>query len=703
MANLKGYAGKILKVDLGLGEITTIPTSRYVPKYIGGRGIATRIYYEDVGPDVAAFDPENELIFMSGPLGGTLAPGSSRFCLVSKAPQSYPTESVADSNIGGDFGPTLKFAGYDGLIVRGRADKPCYLMIEDNKVKILPADGMWGKKSLETQRMIWKKHGPDTQTLIIGPAGENLSRIAIILHQSGCAFGQGGFGAVMGAKNIKAIAVKGNGTVAMADPKEVIKLREYTMKLVGPKHGEVKKGFLGHEYKNVAGYFQHWLDEGGMKTGLHKFAEQGKAKMGVQGCYGCPFGCRTTMKWAEGMNLTDGSTQCFEAFGYWQHWYKWSDVEGIAWEWNTLVNDLGLNSTEVTALYWLIQKGREEGFLTKENTGWDIDQMGKEKFDNGKFINCEFFYQHLNDIANGKGFGRHVAEGMARLADYITGDKKFGEKRDRAGYHYNLLFPKVGHAGGYRSHFNAINYGPMFYSSLAYGALGQRDPETKHIDNGFHNPFAYQPPLKKYIKSEDEQWHKMVPVLMKRLVGTDKPAIPPGFEEAEKAVRLYWQLNLETDCLQVCDWLMDDLRAIRFWSVWTEDGFGDPDLPRKFFNAITGMNVSRDELWESCERVFTLERAIACREGRRRKDDDFNNDWYEYGKKNGVQPEGLPGSGVVGRSKGRVYEPEKLRIVLDRFYNLVGWNYDGVPTEKRLKDLGLGDVAADLKKRGVLA
>lgn len=704
MTDLKGFSGKILRVDLSSGSISTTDTAQYLPKYIGGRGIATRIYFEEVGPEVGAFDPENKLIFMTGPLGGTLAPGAGRMSLVSKAPATYPTESVADSNIGGDLGSTLKFAGYDGLVISGKAVSPKYISLKDDKVEILDAPDLWGQGCFETQRRLWTKHGPKTHILTIGPAGENLSRIALILHQSGSAFGMGGFGGVMGSKNLKAITVEGSGSIEVADPHKLLDLRDYLMDLVGRKGGETYKGFLGHSYKNVAGYFQHWLEDAGIDTGLHKFAREGKAKMGVQACYGCPLGCRTTMKWEEGMNLEDGSTQCFQAFGYYQHWYHHAEIDGIAWKWQTLVNDLGINCVELTAFYWLVKNGLKEGFLTRGNTGWPIEQLGTEKYEDGRFINTDFFFQHINDIAHRKGFGDKVAEGMGRLCEYIASDDKFGPKRERAKYHYNILYPKSGNFGGYRTHFNAVNVGngAMFYSILAYSALGQRDVETKHVDLGMYSPFGYLAPLKKHVETEGEQWYRMVPVLMKRLVGTDKPAIPPGFEGGELATRLFWQLNLETDTLLLCDWLMDDLRSVRFWSMWTEDGFGDIDIGVKFYNAITGLDVTRQQLWESCERIFTLERAIACREGRRRSDDEYNNDWYEYGKSVGCQPEGHPGGGVVGRSKGRVFEQDKLRVVLDRFYKLVGWNEEGVPTRERLRELGLLDVAVNLSEKGIL-
>jgi len=711
MTELKGYAGKIAKVDLGSGKLTTVDTQKYADKYIGGRGIATRMYFEEVMPEVRAFDPENSLYFMTGPLSGTLGTGSGRVSLVSKSPQSYPVESICDSNCGGDFGPYLKFAGFDGLAVTGKADSPSYLYIEDGNMEILDASDLWGLGTYETQRKIWRKHGPESKVYVIGPAGEKLARIAIIQHQSGNAFGQGGFGAVMGSKNLKAIVVKGTGSLEVADPKKLIDLRLYSNELISPvKFGETTGGFKKKPFVNSAGYFQHWLDEGSFWTGWHTYEKEGIAKLGNSSCFGCPFSCQTTMKWSDDVKkkhgLEDGSTTCFEAWGYYQQWYKYADIDVPQFKWNQVLNDYGLNSVEVTALYWLIEKGRAEGILTAENTGWPIELMGTEKYDikANELSNMGFIEKHLLDIGNRVGFGYQVSEGMSRLIDYIDSEPKFGPNRKKLRYWYNTLYPKAGSfADGYRTHFNQIHFGPMFYATMMYQIVAQRDPETKHVDNGFFNPFAYQANIKNATgcQPESETWYKMVSTLMKRYTGTDKAATPPGFEDAEVVAKWFWRMNLETDMLPLCDWLMQDLRAVRFWSVWTEDGFGDMELGKKFYNAITGNNLSQEEIWEKTEAVFTLERAIACREGRRAKDDVYNMDWYDYGKQVGCAAEGAPGGGVVGLN-GRTFEPDKLQIVVEKFYTLLGWNSDGIPTKHRLEELGLSDVAEDLKKRAVL-
>ena len=193
-----GWVGKILRVDLTNSKISEVSTFDYVPRFLGGRGLGAKICWDEVSLEVGAFDPENRLIFATGPLQGTLAPSSGRLMVVGKSPQTGPVESYARSGVGGHFAPQLKWAGYDALIIQGRASKPVYLWITDQKAEILDAAGLWGLDTYQTQQTIWKLHGDKTRVMVIGKAGENRSRIACILTDTGDAAGQGGFGGVMG-------------------------------------------------------------------------------------------------------------------------------------------------------------------------------------------------------------------------------------------------------------------------------------------------------------------------------------------------------------------------------------------------------------------------------------------------------------------------------------------------------------------------
>ena len=230
-----GWVGKILRVDLTSGKISESSTFDYVPKFIGGRGLGAKICWDEVSSGVGALDPENRLVLATGPLQGTLAPTSGRLTVVGKSPQTGPMESYVRSGVGGHFAPELKWAGYDALIIQGKASKPVYLWITDHKAEILDAAGLWGLDTYQTQQMIWKLHGDKTRAMVIGKAGEKRSRIASILTDTGNASSQGGFGGVMGSKNLKAIAIRGTGSVTVARPKELMQLTHDIQRLFSRK------------------------------------------------------------------------------------------------------------------------------------------------------------------------------------------------------------------------------------------------------------------------------------------------------------------------------------------------------------------------------------------------------------------------------------------------------------------------------------
>ena len=198
---MHGWAGKILQVNLTDSEISTISTQPYAERYLGGRGIASRLYWEMVAPGVRAFDPENRLIFMTGTLVATGAQGATRLTIVGKSPMTLP-EGYCYGNMGGFFGAELKKAGFDGIIISGSAPRPIYIWINDNEVELRDASSLWGQGAYRTGEMLQKAHGDNVRFVTTGVAGERLVRTAIAFasHQS---TSTAGFGAVMGSKNLK--------------------------------------------------------------------------------------------------------------------------------------------------------------------------------------------------------------------------------------------------------------------------------------------------------------------------------------------------------------------------------------------------------------------------------------------------------------------------------------------------------------------
>ena len=226
---LHGWMGKILKVDLSSKSVLEIPTPVYSGDYIGGRGIASRIYWENVKAETAAFDPENYLIFMTGPLVATGAQGATRMAIIAKSPMALP-EQYCYGNLGGLFPAELKKAGWDGIVVTGCAANPVYLWIRNDHVEIRDGTPLWGQSTYRVAKMIEEIHGEKVRFLTTGVAGENRVRSAIIFgsHQS---TSTAGFGAVMASKNLKAIVVKGSCKPSVARPGQLKDLNRYTIRL----------------------------------------------------------------------------------------------------------------------------------------------------------------------------------------------------------------------------------------------------------------------------------------------------------------------------------------------------------------------------------------------------------------------------------------------------------------------------------------
>ena len=213
-----GWTGTVLRVNLTTGKVTKEPLREdWAGVFVGGRGLGAKYFFEEVDPQVAPFSPDNKLIFATGPLTGTSSSCGARYMVVTKGAL---TDTITTSNSGGHWGPELKFAGYDLLILEGRAASPCYLWIYDDVVEIRDARHLWGRGLWETEEHLRQELGvPDAIIASIGPAGENLVRFACIMNDLHRAAGRSGVGAVMGSKNLKAIVVPGTGGVRLADPK----------------------------------------------------------------------------------------------------------------------------------------------------------------------------------------------------------------------------------------------------------------------------------------------------------------------------------------------------------------------------------------------------------------------------------------------------------------------------------------------------
>jgi aldehyde:ferredoxin oxidoreductase len=213
-----GWTGKILRVNLSSKTITTEKLNMEdAKKYIGGRGLGSKMLYDEINPLIDPLGPDNKLIFMTGPMTGTNASCAGRFNVIAKAPL---TGTIGASNSGGHFGPEMKFAGYDGFIFEGIADNPVYIYINDDEVEIREASHLWGKDSSETTDILLEETEENARVACIGPAGEKLVLFATVMNDKDRAAGRSGLGAVMGSKNLKAVVVKGSNSITVANKEE---------------------------------------------------------------------------------------------------------------------------------------------------------------------------------------------------------------------------------------------------------------------------------------------------------------------------------------------------------------------------------------------------------------------------------------------------------------------------------------------------
>ncbi len=397
-ADIYGWCGKILNVDLSNSRVTERDTMDYADRFLGGRGIATRIYWEEVGPDVGAFDPENRLILMTGPLGGTGVQGASRFEAVGKSPMLMP-EGFCYGNLGGFFGPYLKRAGYDGIVISGRSEKPVYVWIHDGKTKILDASLLWGKGVYDVREILKETHGKNVRFVTTGVAGENMCRSAnLMTDNEGSA--TGGFGAVMGSKNLKAIAVLGSGSPLVANPEKLKELNQLTIRLNKRDPLQVP------------------------------FPEEQVRRTGKSSCYQCGLDCkyRNSFRTASGKDVV---RKCQSMFVYlpWVFGRPGESTE-TAVDATGICNDLSICTMEMANIIHWLESCYQSGYLTEKETGLDISKLGTHAF----------FETLANMIAHRQGFGDILAEGLLRAGD------KLG---DRAKAHFTNEVSDVGDGATY--------------------------------------------------------------------------------------------------------------------------------------------------------------------------------------------------------------------------------------------------------------
>lgn len=420
-----GLAGKILRVNLDSHQITTADTEKYARRLIGGRAINSFILLDEMEPATEWSDPENMLIFGAGCLVGTLTPGA---CRVSIETKNAFNNGKGSANFGGHFGPELKYAGFDHVVITGKAETPVYLWIHDGEAEIRDADAIWGKTTSETERLLQEELGDERiRVACIGPAGENLVRGSAVIGDCGKAAGGSGVGCVMGDKKIKALAVRGHGAINIAHPEKFFKAVDTALEKVkaSPALKAFRHGLIESVYSPESaawdgetvvrnGQDDYWPIEKRRRltskdTGVPKYRKR------VMACFSCPAGCMPFFEIGEGKyNGTKG-------MGYWINsvWYAVRmDVDDTeaSLKFHLLANQLGLDADMAAVVLSWAFECYEKGLITKEDTeGLEL-----------AWGNADAMIEMAQKLAYREGIGDLLADGVKEASQKLgKGSEEF--------------------------------------------------------------------------------------------------------------------------------------------------------------------------------------------------------------------------------------------------------------------------------------
>jgi len=630
-----GWAGTVLRVDLSNHIVEREPLKEYLRhNYLGARGVNSRILYEEVEPGTDALGPRNKLIFGVSPLTGTGLVNSGRCHVTAKSPL---TGILGDSNSGGHFGPELKWAGYDHIVIEGRSEDPVFLWIDDQNVEIRDAAHLWGKIIPKTYELIWEELGdPRIRITAIGPAGENLVRFAAIINDYGNAFGKTGMGAVMGSKNLKAIAVRGALGTMVANPERFKSLTKDVMRRIKgsfsyesfSKYGTTSYlSFYDRIGRSVAKNAQQIGEieyiENYAVDNLKKFLKRNVS------CFGCPVHCKHQFEVKNGplSGLKGYGTEfCIMS----SHGPTCGQPDpAVVFKLNQICNVYGLDGDTSGAVVAAAFEWYERGIIGREDTDGIVLKWGDPQAQ----------IQMLYKIIKREGLGDILADGSHMAAEKIgKGAEKF------------------------ISHVKGVDIDQVDIRTLKGCALSDA------VSSRGADPQRGWP-------SHEVVGKPLPPERAKKIFGFDKGLDPMSYEEKGIAVNFYSSLCTLCDTLGIC----------KFNTQWTGSAIRIKDMA-ELVSAATGLQMDENQLMRVAARINNVERAYLVREGITRKDD------FIFGR---AMEEPVPS----GPYKGEKLDKEKFSKMLDEYYEVVGWDKKtGIPKRETLESLGLKDVADDLER-----
>jgi aldehyde:ferredoxin oxidoreductase len=624
---LNGYAGKILRINLSEKDIQKQPLPvKMAEEFLGGRGFVAKTLFDELPPDTDPLGPDNLFVAASGPLSGQFMPASGKTHFGCKSPA---TGGYGDSNMGGHFGPALKYAGYDMLILTGRADRPSLVIIEDERITIKPAGKLWGKGSLSAEASLKERMGEDYQILTIGPAGENLVTFACITHDFGRQAGRAGIGAVLGSKNIKAIAVKGTGSIPVHDHQALLEEGKRAYRDVRDK-----PGFTGWTPEGTAGITE-WVNRVGalptknfqtsywdQHTKINGAAILRELKITDKGCYCCPTPCGKYGKARTGLGEVYVEGPEFETISLLGSNCLMGEISEIAYA-NYICDELGLDTISAGVVCSWVVECYEKGLIDQETVGRDV-----------KFGDLASVVYLLECIAKRQGIGELLSHGVKPAA------QKIGQGAEAFAIHVKGL-----EWSGYECR-NAP--GMM----LAYMTS----------DIGAHHARAWV--LGHDLAGSSASVHDLI-------VSEGGAEKLPKSEVKGRAEKVIESQHLRPlfDLLGIC--------RLQFMEL----GF-EVEHYERLFEVVTGRKLTWSQMLSVSEKVWHLTRSISAREIK-----GFGRSW-DYPPER-FMSEPVPD----GPNQGYCISRQEVDILLDEYYAMRGWDRNGIPKVETLKHFGLEDVA----------
>lgn len=636
-----GYAGNILKVDLSDGEISRLPTAEYADRFLGGRGIAAKLYWDTVPPGAGAFDPDNGLIFATGPVTGFPGFAGYRWQVCGKSPTRRP-EVFSYANLGGRWGAALKYAGYDVLSLRGKALNPVYLYIDEEQVEIKDASHLWGKNAFEAVDVLKGELGKDTRVLTIGPAAENRVSFATLLTDDGSS-GSAGLGAVLGSKRVKAVAVHGGRKPRAADPERLRDLAQRVKELRD-------KPFYVDAAWAIPGVTDPYI------------------------CHGCGIGCARQTYTAE--NGRRFKYFCQSAYVYampvMERYGKWHEVALLA---NRLCDGLGLDTSVMFTLIGWLSACHRQNLLGEVSTELRMPGIGT----------AEFIETLTRKIAYREGFGDVLARGTIEAAGSV------GKRAEE------MLGNFVSTRGS-----DTKDYDPRLIpvTALLYATEPRRPIQQLHEPSIVLMMWLKWLNGEKDAFFTGEDFQKAA----ERFWGGSIAADYTTLEGKAMAAKKIQDRTYAKESLILCDfaWPMiwakhpgghvgDPTLESRIFSAITGKEMDETELNRigeRIFNLQRAVLIRQGWEGRNDDRLLDYFHREPLKEG----EVYFDPDCLVPGR-----------DGEVVSKKGNVLDREGFEKMKDEYYDLRGWDgKSGLPKKGTLKGLGLEDVVGDLAEAGLL-